>query len=173
MNLILAITICAGLDLYFLKDSPDLLVRITPEVQTEKVTLYYSFSDTNWDSMVVEQQGQFFDAIVRSPDTLNLIGIYYVYDNGDVEDNNGLLYLYEIKIFPKMLMPFAMSDLEVVIEQAKKKILSGVHVDEAVMLLDYVDNILAVVPIIKDGDTELKRNLLRSEADKLRELIGK
>lgn len=171
MNLLLAITICASVDLYFLKDSPDLLVRVLPEAQIEQLTLYYSFSGTDWDSMVVQKEGRVFNVILRSPDTLNVIGIYCVYDNGYIDDNNGKTYLYELKIFPRMLMPFSMADLEVMIEQARKKIISGIHVDEAITLLDYVDHRLTVVPVIKNSPNELKRETLRVEVNQLRSQI--
>jgi hypothetical protein len=173
MNLLLAITICAGVDLYFLKDSPDLLVRFLPEIQTEKVTLYYNFSDTGWGSMPVEKRGQFFDAILRTPDTLNILGIYFMYDNEDIDDNNGELYYYEVKIFPRMLMSCSIAEFEKMVDQAKKKIMSSTHVDEAITLLDYVDRVLTLMPVIKDSPNELKRNTLRIEVEELRSRIGK
>ncbi len=171
MNLLLALTIFAGVDLYFLKDSPDLLVRVIPEVETEQLTLYYSFSGTDWDSMLADRKGRFFEAVLRSPDTLNVIGIYCIYDNGDIDDNDGALYLYELKIFPRMLMPFSLADLEIMIGQARNKIVSNIHIDEAITLLDYADAMLTVVPVIKNSPNELKRNMLRIEVNKLRNQI--
>jgi hypothetical protein len=173
MNLLLAITICAGVDLYFLKDSPNLLVRILPEIQTEQVTLYYNFSDAGWDSTLVEKTGKFFDTILETPDTLNILGFYFVYDNEDIDDNNGELYYYEIKIFPRMLMPFSIADLGLMIGQAKKKIVSSTHIDEAITLLNYVDHVLTLMPVIKDSPNELKRNTLRIEIEELRSRIRK
>ncbi|MBA7515129.1 hypothetical protein ES705_07167 [subsurface metagenome] len=173
MNLLLAITICAGVDLYFLKDSPNVLVRILPEIRTEQVTLYYNFSDTGWGSTLVEKTGKFFDTILETPDTLNILGIYFVYDNEDIDDNNGELYYYEIKIFPRMLMPFSVADLGLMIGQAKKKIMSSTHIDEAITLLNYVDHVLTLMPVIKDSPNELKRNTLRIEIEELRSRIGK
>ncbi|TET59965.1 MAG: hypothetical protein E3J47_07670 [Candidatus Stahlbacteria bacterium] len=173
MNLLLAITICAGVDLYFLKDSPDLLVRFLPEIQTERVTLYYNFSDTGWGLMPVEKRGQFFDAILRTPDTLNILGIYFMYDNEDIDDNNGELYYYEVKIFPRMLMSCSIAEFEKMVDQAKKKIMSSTHIDEAITLLNYVDRVLTLMPVIKDSPNELKRNTLRIEVEELRSRIGK
>ncbi len=167
MNLLMAIAIFCSVDLYFLKDSPDLLVRVLPETQTERLTLYYSFSGTDWDSTTVEKVGTFFDAVLRSPDMPSIVGIYYSYDNY-VDDNNGELYLYELKIFPRMLMPFSLTDLEVIIAQARKKIMARIHTDEAITLLDYADHMLSVVPTLENSPNELKKNMLRIEVNKLR-----
>lgn len=167
MNLLLAIAIFAGVDVYFLKDSPDLLVRVLPEIQTEQLTLHYSFSGQDWDSTVIEKEGRFFDAVLRSPDMPSIVGIYYVFDDY-VDDNNGSLYLYELKLHPKMLMPFSLIDLETIIAQARKKIMAHIHTDEAITLLDYADHMLSVVPYIKNSPNELRKNTLQIEVNKLR-----
>lgn len=167
MNLLVAIAIFCSVDVYFLKDSPDLLVRVVPEVQTESVTIYYSFWGTQWDSTRVEKQGRFFDAVLRAPDMPRIVGIYCVYDDY-VDDNNGDLYLYELKIFPRMLMPFSLADLKTIVGQARKKILARIHIDEAITLLDYADNMLAAVPYVKNSPNELSRNTLEIEVHKLR-----
>jgi hypothetical protein len=173
MNILLTILLFTGMDLYFLKGSPDLLVRILPEVQVERATLYYSFSKTDWDSVTIEKQERFFNTVLRTPDTLNVVGVYCIYDNGTVDDDNGQPYLYEVKIFPRMLMPFSIKDLKVMIGQARKKIMSGVHVDEAITLLNYIDNMLRIVPVIKNSPNEAKRDLLRIEVQELRDQLGK
>lgn len=173
MNVMLLIGLFAGLDLFFLRDSPDLLVRVLPEVESEHLVLYYSFSGTEWDSLTIEKQGRFFDATLRTPDNVRVVGVHGIYDNGAVEAVDGEPYLYEVKIFPKMLMPFAMTDLEVMLDQARKKIESGIHVDEAITLLGYVSEMLAVVPIKRGSPAELKRNLLQMEVDKLNSRLGR
>lgn len=167
MNLLMTIAIFCSVDVYFLKDSPDLLVRVLPEVQTEQLTLYYSFSGTDWNSKVVEKEGRFFDAVLQSPDMPSIVGIYCVYD-GYVDDNNGSLYLYELKLHPKMLMPFSLIDLEIIVTQARKKIMARIHTDEAITLLDYADHMLSVVPYIKNSPNELRKNTLQIEVNKLR-----
>jgi len=167
MNLLLAIAIFAGVDVYFLKDSPDLLVRVLPEAQTEQLTLYYSFSGQDWDSTVIEKEGRFFDAVLQSPGMPSIVGIYCVYDDY-VDDNKGSFYLYELKLFPKMLMPFSLTDLETIIAQARKKIIARIHTDEAITLLDYADHMLSVVPYIKNSPNELRKNTLQIEVNKLR-----
>jgi len=173
MNLILAIIIFTGLDLYFLKDSPDLLVRVVPEDQVEQLTLYYSFSGSDWDSMVIKKEGRFFDTGLVSPETLRVVGLYCIYDNGKVDDNDGALYLYEVKKFPRMLMPFSIADLEIMLKQARKKIVSGTHIDEAITLLDYIDEMLGVLPVIENSPQETQRNILQLEVNSLREQIGR
>ncbi len=173
MNLFLAMIVFCGLDVYFLKDSPDLLVRIIPEQGVEQVTLKYSFSGDMWGSLVVQKQGQFFDAKIRTPLDARIVGLYVVYDNGTVDDKDGHLYLYELSIYPRMLMPFSSTDLEVVIEQADKKISSKTHVDEAITLLDYVDGILNVLPYVPDSPGETRKNMLQEEVNRLKVLVGR
>jgi hypothetical protein len=101
-----------------------------------------------------------------------IVGIYCVYDDY-VDDNNGDLYLYELKIFPRMLMPFSLADLRTIVGQARKKILARIHTDEAITLLDYADNMLAAVPYVKNSQNELSRNTLEIEVHKLRGQIVK
>ena len=167
MNLLMVVMIFCGVDVYFLKDSPDLLVRITPERQIEHLTLHYSYEGLLWGSKVVRKEGPFCDAVIKTPLDARIVGVYAIYDDGTVDDNGGRLYLYELSIYPRMLMPFLVSDLEVVIAQARKKIITNTHVDEAITLLDYVDGILKVLPVIADSPGESKKNILQAEVDKL------
>ncbi|UCG30081.1 MAG: hypothetical protein JSV53_11375 [candidate division WOR-3 bacterium] len=173
MNLFLAMVVICGLDVYFLKDSPDLLVRIVPERQVEQLTLKYSFTGEMWGSMTVQKQGQFFDAKIKTPLDARIVGLYCVRDDGSVDDKDGQLYLYELSIYPRMLMPFSIADLEVVIAQADKKITSKVHVDEAITLLDYADGILNVLPYVPDSPGETRKNMLQEEVNRLKVLVGR
>ena len=173
MSLFLAMVVFCGLDVYFLKDSPDLLVRVVPERGVEQLTLKYSFSGDMWGEMVVEKQGQFHDAKIRTPLDARIVGVYVVYDDGTVDDKEGNLYLYELSIYPRMLMPFSVTDLEVVIAQADKKISTRTHVDEAIMLLDYVQGILNVLPYVPDSPGETRKNMLQEEVDRLKTLVGR
>jgi hypothetical protein len=173
MNMLLAMLVFCGLDVYFLEDSPDLLVRIVPERQVEQVTLRYSFSGEIWGSMSVAKRGQFFDATIRTPLDARIVGLYVVYDDGSTDDRDGQLYLYELSIYPRMLMPFSVADLEVVIAQAEKKIASKTHVDEAITLLGYVDGILSVLPVIPESPGAARKSTLQEEVDRLKMLVGR
>ncbi len=173
MNMLLAMLVFCGLDVYFLEDSPDLLVRMVPDRQVEQVTLRYSFSGEIWSSMSVEKQGQFFDATIKTPLDAKIVGLYVVYDDGSTDDRDGQLYLYELSIYPRMLMPFSVDDLEVVIAQAEKKITSKVHVDEAITLLDYAGGILSVLPYVPDSPGETRKDMLQDEVNRLKSLVGK
>jgi hypothetical protein len=123
--------------------------------------------------MVVQKQGQFFDAKIRTPLDARIVGLYVVCDDGTVDDKDGNLHLYELSIYPRMLMPFSVGDLEVVIAQADKKISSKTHVDEAIMLLDYVQGILNVLPYVPDSPGETRRNMLQEEVNRLKVLVGR
>lgn len=175
MNMILIFALTASVNLCFVKDSPDLLVKIASERQDQYLTLYYSYSKTDWDSVVVKRNGSLFQTRLKSPDVqlLKVIGIYFVYADGAKDDNNGALYLYEISIFPRLLMPFSLKDFGIMVEQARKKIVSKTHVSEAIRLLDYMGNLLPVVPYIKGTQSDFDRERLLVEVEDLNNKIGR
>jgi len=167
MNVLLTIAVFSGMNLFFLKGSPNLLVRITPVTPTQEVTLFYSFRGSDWDTMYFVDIGQTVDAVITTPESLRVVGLYAVYGN-TVDDNKKNLYLYEVKRSPKMLMPFSLIDLEAMLKQARKKIVSGVHVDEGVALLDYILEIAPFVPYIKDSEMEATKQRIQGEAAELK-----
>lgn len=174
MSLLLAVALFTGVDLYFLKDSPNLLVRVVPPALVDNIVLYYTFSGEKWDSVSVQGTGKYFDAVIIPPETLNIVGVYFIsYANkiGDVDNNQGNLYLYEVKKSPRMLMPFSIADLEIVLKQARKKIVARHHVDEAITLLDYVEGMLKIMPFINGSNIELKKKLLETEVNDLRKML--
>lgn len=173
MNLLMVLVMFCGLDVYFLKDSPDLLVRIIPDKQVEQVTLKYSFSGELWGSMVVQKVGRFHDATIKTPLDARVVGLFVVYEDGTVDDREGQLYLYELSIYPRMLMPFLVADLGVVIAQADKKISTGTHIDEAIMLLDYAGGILSVLPVVPDSPGAARKIALQAEVSRLMMLVGR
>jgi len=172
MNVLLTIALFSGMNLFFLKDSPNLLVRITPVVTTQQVTLFYSFRGTDWDTMNLTDVGTYVDAVIVPPEPLRVVGLYAVYGN-TIDDNKKNLYLFEIKRSPKMLMPFTLTDLDAMLKQARKKVLSGVHADEGVALLDYLLEIAPLIPCIKGSEQETNKLLLQSEAAALKIQAGK
>ena len=175
MNTILLLALLMNPNLYFVKDSPDILVRITSSRSDQYLTLYYSFARTEWDSVRLERKGQIFETRLKSPDIelLKVIGIYFVYGDGTKDDNNGAFYLYELSIYPRLIMPFKLEDFNVMIEQARKKIATKTHVSEAIRLLDYMSNLLPVVPYIKGTTSEAEKDRLLIEVEDLRRRIGR
>lgn len=174
MNTILIFSLLAGVNIYYVKDSPDILVRIAVPRQDQDITLYYSFSKTDWDSVGIERKGEIFETRLKSPDIelLKVIGIYFVYADGTKDDNNGALYLYELSIYPRLIMPFALKDFDTMVEQARKKIVTKTHVSEAIRLLDYMANLLPVVPYIKGTSNEAEKDRLLIEVEDLRRRVG-
>jgi hypothetical protein len=175
MNILLAVSLFTSVNVYFLKNSQDLLVRVIPPQGVYEIVLYYSFSGEDWHSRTVQSyEGMNFDAAVTPPESLSMIGVYYTYDVNTVintDDNKGMLYLYEVKRSPRMLMPFSMDIIEPLLKQARKKINAQKHVDEAIALLDYVDGLLRVLPFKKGSDLEIKKQILEAEAKELRQLV--
>jgi hypothetical protein len=171
MNVLLTIALFSGLDLFFLKDSPNLLVRITPVAQTQQVTLFYSFRGADWKTMEFVDIGQTVDAVITAPESLRVVGLYAVYGN-TVDNNKGNLYLYEIKRSPRFLMPVSLADLQKMLDQARKKIVSGIHADEGVALLDYILEIAPLIPYIKDSEMEATKQRIQGEAAELKVQAG-
>uniref|UniRef100_A0A7C4TAL5 Uncharacterized protein n=1 Tax=candidate division WOR-3 bacterium TaxID=2052148 RepID=A0A7C4TAL5_UNCW3 len=171
MNLIMLII--AGLNLYFLRESADLLVKYLPEKEVAQVIVYYSFSDAHWDSVIAQVKGDCWEAVITSPETLNLVGIYIKYPDGIIDDNKGMLYCYEVKRSPRMILPLSISDLEAVLKQARKKIAQKKHLDEAITLLEYVDRMLEKIPYRVGTELEIKRNVMSGEVEELKKTMGR
>ncbi|MGB9720795.1 MAG: hypothetical protein ACPL28_04860 [bacterium] len=172
MNWVLLLALTVNLNLYFLKDSPNLLVRIVPAQNVDRVVLYYSFSTEKWDSVDTQSFTTHFDAVIVPPETTTIVGFYFKC-NDQIDDNKGLFYLYEVKRSPRMILPFSLDYLETILKQARKKILSQTHIDEAITLIDYAEKTLKVLPYKKGGEQEIKFNLLSSEVNELKVLVGK
>ncbi|MEO0123027.1 MAG: hypothetical protein ABIL69_03375 [candidate division WOR-3 bacterium] len=171
MSLIL-ISFIAQLNLYFLKDSPNLLVRIKLETPAQQIILYYSFGDAKWDSVIAQSYATHFDAVIPAPDTINAVGFYFLYD-GKLNNNNGNLYLYEVKKSPRMILPLSIDYLETILKQARKKITSQTHIDEGIALVEYVEKTLKTIPYLKGSELDNKINLLMSEVNELKALGGR
>ncbi len=171
MNIMMLLLLCSRLEIFFLKDSPDLMVRITPEVRTDRVQLYYSFRAADWDTMSLSAGNNIFEARIKTPENYKLLGAYFAYPDGAIDNNKGDLYLYEISIFPRMIFAFSLAQMEVMVEQAKNKILKRTHVDEAVMLLNYVEEILDELPYVENTMIELNKNIIKSNVENLRQML--
>jgi hypothetical protein len=172
MNLLCIFMLVSSVNLVFMKDSPDVMVRVVPETETAEVKIFYSFSGNVWGSVTVQKTDGAFDTKLKTPDDVKVVGIYVVSDNDYRDDNNGDLYLYEVSVFPRFLMPITLGDLEVMLEQARRKISSGVHVSEAIRLLDYLDGMLPELPCIENTPAAARRETLLSEVGSLRQQIG-
>ncbi|MEO0141764.1 MAG: hypothetical protein ABIL70_04685 [candidate division WOR-3 bacterium] len=163
MNTLIWLILISGMNLYFLRNSSDLLVRYFPTRSTQQVFIYYSFCNAQWDSAQVQSGGDFFDLVISPPENLRLVGVYVKYPEGDIDDNQGMLYLYEVKKSPRMLLPFSIKALEKVLTQARKKIINQRHIDEAVALLNYAEGMLEVLPYIKGSPLEMEKEIMKSE----------
>ncbi len=173
MNLFFWLILTSGMNLYFLKGTSDLLIRFVPSRNTPQVFIYYSFSGAKWDSALVPSSGDFFDLVVSPPEDLRLLGIYVKYPEGDIDDNQGMLYLYEVKRAPRMLLPFSITTLETMIKEARRKIMRQRHIDEAVALLNYAEGVLGVMPYIKGSPLETKIDIIKSEIAELKRNLAR
>ncbi|MGQ9533957.1 MAG: hypothetical protein ACUVTF_01825 [bacterium] len=170
MNGLITIILLAQLNLFFLKDSPNLLVRISREDITNNLVVYYSFERTKWDSIEAHFLGTHFDAVITPPETVSVAGFYYKY-NGTIDDNKGELYLFEVKKSPRMILPLSLNYLDTILKQARKKAMSKTHIDEAITIIDYVNKTLNIIPYKNGSEQELKINILLNEVNELKELV--
>lgn len=171
MNVFMTIVLISGMELYFVENSPDLLVKVSPSIETQQVTVCYSFHTIMWDTVVATLDQNKYTAVIHTPDSLKVIGMYCLYDNAAIDDNSGLLYLYEVSTSPRFLYRFSLENLGTMLAQAKKKVLSKTHVDEAVLVLEYVRSILGVVPYIPGSGQEFQKNTLQIELNTIYQLL--
>ncbi len=171
MNLIL-ISLITQINLYFLKDSPNLLIRIKPESPAQQVIIYYNFGSEKWDSVIAQSYVTHFSAVIPAPDTVNTVGFYFLYD-GKLNNNNGNLYLFEVRKSPRMILPLSLEYLETMLKQARRKITSQTYIDEGITLVEYVGKTLKTIPHLKGSEMEIKINLLMSEVNELKALGGR
>lgn len=173
MNTLFSLLVFASLQLFFVKDSPDLIIRIIPSIDVQYGTIYYSFKGTDWDTIRIREADGMLQGLIKAPAAPEVIGLYCRYDNGAIDDNNGHLYLYEVKASPRMLMPFSFDALEVMLKQARKKIITRTHIDEAITLLDYIERMLEVVPFIENSPDAAQREILQIETQSLRDQLAR
>lgn len=172
MSGLIPIILLANLNLFFLKDSPNLLVKISAQENVNNLTLYYSFNRTDWDSIDVQFFTTHFAAVIVPPETISIVGLYYK-SNGKIDDNNGALYLFEVKNNPRMILPFSLDYIETILKQARKKIISNTYIDEAITIIDYAEKIISILPYKKGSEQEMKINILLNEINELKVLVAK
>ncbi len=171
MNTIMLLLLCTRVDLFFMKDSPDLIMRIAPSTRCETIQLIYSFKGNQWDTLNLTADNNIFETRIKTPDEIKLLGAYFIYPDGVIDDNKGAFYMYEVSTFPRMILPFSLSQLEVMVEQAQNKIVKQVHVDEGVMLLNYADELLEELPYIENTTYELNKNKIKSDIQGIRQIL--
>jgi hypothetical protein len=165
------IVLISGVELYFVENSSDLLVKVSPSIETQQVAVCYSFHSTTWDTIAATWDQNKYTAVIHTPDSLKVIGMYCLYDNATIDDNNGKLYLYEVSTSPRFLSRISLENLGTMLAQAKKKVLSKTHVDEAMLVLEYVRSILGAVPYIVGSAQELQKETLQSELNTINQLL--
>lgn len=166
------VVLISGVELYFVENSSDLLVKVSPSIETQQVAVCYSFHSTTWDTVVATWDQSKYVAVIHTPDSLKVVGMYCLYDNAAIDDNNGELYLYEVSTSPRFLSRISWENLGTMLAQAKKKVVSKTHVDEAMLVLEYVRSILEVIPCVTGSAQEFQKNTLQSELNTIYQLLG-
>jgi hypothetical protein len=172
MNMLMTVIMISGVELYFVENASDLLVKVSPSIETQQVAVCYSFHSVAWDTVVATWDQNKYTAVIHSPDSLKVIGMYCLYDGAAIDDNNGELYLYEVSTSPRFLYRISLENLGTMLAQVKKKVLSKTHVDEAMLVLEYVGSILGAVPYIPGSAQEFQKNALQSELNTIYQLLA-
>ena len=171
MNMFIILALISGVDLFFVENTSDLLIKVSPSIETQGVAFCYSFHTTKWDTVHTTKDQDRYSAVVHPPDSLRVIGIYCLYDNNAIDDNNGALYLFEVSLSPRFIYAISLENLAAMLSQAKKKVVSKVHVDEAMYVLDYVRSMVDVIPYIPGSNQEFEVHTLRSELNTIYQML--
>lgn len=171
MNMFIIIALISGVDLFFVENSSDLLVKVSPSIEAQSIELCFSYNTTKWDTVHTTHEQEKFSAVIHPPESLKVIGLYCLYDNNAVDDNAGQLYLFEVSYSPRFIYRISLDHLSTMLAQAKKKVVSKTHVDEAVFLLDYVRSIISVMPYISGSNNEFEIHTLQSELNTIYQML--
>jgi hypothetical protein len=165
------IALVSGVDLFFVENTSDLLIKVVPSIKTQQVAICYSFHTTTWDTVPSIEEQERFSVVVHPPESIKAIGIFCLYDNNAIDDNNGELYLFEVCTSPRFIHEVSLSNLNTMLIQARKKVISKTHVDEAIYVLDYVRSMINIIPYIPDSDQEFEVHTLRSELNTIYQML--
>jgi len=172
MNMLMIIVLISGVDLFFVEKTSDLMVKVSPSIKTKQVTICYSFRTTTWDTVGTIKEDNRFSVVIHPPESLKVIGVYCLYDNNAIDDNGGQLYLFEVSTSPRFISRISLDHLSTMLAQARKKIVSKTHIDEAVFLLDYVRSMIGVIPYITETNQEFEIHTLQSELNTIYQLLS-
>lgn len=172
MHTLLILLLITRIDLFFMKDTTNVLLWVTPDDQQNAYVVCYNCNGTRWDSVTADAGSSSSLTIVPPADAV-VIGAYIRYAQGTTEPPDGEPRLYEVKRHPRMLMPLSLGDLEKILTQARAKVARGKHVDEAVILLDYLLGIVPRIPTIPGSTHAARLLILEQGIAELRAQLGR
>lgn len=148
MNFIMAAIIFAVPSLFFLKGKNEVIVKYEPGQQANQYTIAYAKNSRPWEEALMKRAGNWFYHTVPYDSATKAIAIYF--KSGTIlDDNTGMLYLYEVKLSPRMLFPVSLKQLDRMLKVADTKLASQLtrhDVSEAMTSIDYVIEVLNLMP---------------------------
>ncbi len=148
MNLIFAALIFAGTNLFFLKGKNELVVKYVPTTPQNQYTSVYARNNGPWEEVIMRRSANWFYYIVPYDSTIKLLSIYFK-SGATVDDNSGSLYLYEVKLSPRMIFAISLKQLDQMLKSADAKLLSKTtkhDESEATTSINYAMEILNLIP---------------------------
>ncbi len=148
MNFVFATVIFATVNLYFFKGKNELIVQYVPTLEQNKYTLVHAKNGHPWEEINMKRSGNWFYQLIPYDSTIKTIAFYFK-SGSIIDDNAGLLYLYEVKLYPKMIFAVSLKQLEQMLRSAEKKLNAQTtkhDISEARTSIDYVREILNQIP---------------------------
>jgi hypothetical protein len=148
MNMLVSLAILAGPSLFFFKGKGEVIVKYVPTIAASQYTVVVAKNDSPWEEASMRRSANWFYHLVAYDSTIRALACYFR-SGTIVDDNFGMLYLYEIKTNPRMIMPLSIKQLDVMLKTADAKLLSRAtkhDVSEAMTLITYVSELLNLIP---------------------------
>ncbi len=148
MSLIAVLCIFAGPNLFFLKGKNELVVKYTPTIAQGQYTIVYARDGSPWQEVMMKRSTGWFFQIIPYDSTIKTLAIYFKSGTA-VDDNFGSLYLYEVKLNPRMIFPISLKHLDQMLKTADAKLLSKAtrhDYSEAMTSINYAIEILNLIP---------------------------
>ena len=148
MNLLLTIALVAGPSIFFFKGRSEVIVKYVPAVAAGQYTVVVAKNDSPWEEVSLKRSANWFYHVVAYDSTIRALACYFR-SGTIVDDNFGMLYLYEIKTNPRMIMPLSVKQLDIMLKTADAKLQARAtahDVSEAMTLIAYVSELLNSIP---------------------------
>jgi len=145
---LLAVVILAGPSLFFFKGKNELVIKYVPGVAAGQYTVVVAKNDSPWEETSMKRSGSWLYHLVGYDSTIRSVACYFR-SGTMVDDNFGMLYLYEVKTTPRMILPVSTKRLDVMLKTADAKLQRRAtrhDASEAITSINYVSEILNSIP---------------------------
>jgi hypothetical protein len=146
--MLVSVIMLAGPSLFFFKGKNELIVKYVPLLPQSQYTVVAARSNSPWEEAAMRRSANWFYHSVPFDSTIRAVACYFQ-SGATVDDNFGMLYLYEVKLRPRMILPISLKQLDLMLKTADGKLASKAtkhDYGEAMMAIGYVTEILNAIP---------------------------